>query len=220
MINYKENINITTFNNKIDIFINKCFSEMEKQNIKISISLNNFVKYTDNSNVNGFFGLNNSTNNEFSFCVGKNINQWFPIFIHEYCHFKQWKESKNLWNQGELSCGIIFEWLENNNAIIDSNIYLHIKNIQDLESDCEKRTLSIIKKYFTNIIDPKLYGKKSNAYVLFYNIVRDYHKWYEIGKEPYNDEEILDIIPSKIISSPYKYPSKNLENLYLYKYGV
>lgn len=217
-INIKNNIEISTFDKSIDLFINKCIEEMQMRNVNIKISLNSFTPYSDNSISNGYFGETKDKIIEFAFCVGQPFKNWLPIFIHEYCHFKQWVEDKKMFEKGEKDCSIVFSWLENKEKVNKSKIDKAIIGIQDLESDCERRAFNIIKKSFRHIIHQDIYAQKANAYILFYNFVRDNKKWYDSKIKPYEHLDIFSLMPKKIIESPYDYPSKEIKSIYESKY--
>jgi hypothetical protein len=57
-------------------------------------------------------------------------------------------------------------------------------------------TVEKIKKWsLDKIIDTEEYIQKSNAYILFYLWMKKNRSWYTIGKEPYNIDEIVSIMP-------------------------
>ena len=66
-----------------------------------------------------------------------------------------------------------------------------------MELDCERVAIGVIEKHLLPIDIPE-YCKKANAYVHFYNLMKETRKWYSIGKEPYNIKEIVDIMPDNL----------------------
>jgi hypothetical protein len=110
------------------------------------------------------------------------------LVAHEFCHMTQWREGIPLWDRGEFSVGMVDKWLEGEDI---EDIETHIKNARDLELDNEIRTSKLVEEYDLDI-DPDLYIKKCNAYVLFYNWVFLKRKWSNPNNPPYGNQRILD----------------------------
>lgn len=82
----------------------------------------------------------------------------------------------------------------------------------DMESECEQNTIKLAKEINYDI-NPELYTKKVNAYLVFYNIYLDTLKWYK--KAPFENQKILEMMPNMIIEKPMEYKiSDNLRTLY------
>ena len=92
-----------------------------------------------------------------------------------------------VWKQAEKSLGIVWEWLDGENH---RNITKHISVARDLELDNEKRSVKLIKK-FKLPIDVKLYIKKANAYVLFYNYMLITRRWCKPNNSPSRNPILL-----------------------------
>lgn len=130
--------------------------------------------------------------------MGKPIEQWLPILVHEYCHMRQWIEQSPYWTGNKLgkfeATDIIDMWLQDMVELSDSQKDLYFSKVIMVEKDCEERVVKLIKQ-FNLPIDPELYTQKANAYVLFYNVVKKYRKWYRPNQEPYNLAHIYEIMP-------------------------
>ena len=129
--------------------------------------------------------------------VSTNNLMYVPTMIHEYCHFTQWVEQCPAWvSYIEHDSGNYFDlWLDGENI---SNIDFHIRNIVNMELDNEKRSVKMIKKFgLENIINPKLYIRQANAYLLFYFWVLRTRKWYNPKKTPYTNPVILSACSPK-----------------------
>lgn len=114
----------------------------------------------------------------------------FEIFLHEYCHFLQWKNNTKLWQRGIKSLNYFYDWLANKYKTCPK---YHLINIQALELDADRRVVKLVKKHKLNI-DIRKYIKESNAYVMTFLQVwkkRDY-KQFPVN---YNHPDILDLLP-------------------------
>lgn len=119
----------------------------------------------------------------------------FEIFLHEYCHFLQWKRNTLIWQRGLQSLDYFYKWLDGRHDICRK---YHIINIQALELDADRRVVELIKKHKFDIDIPK-YIKESNSYILTFQYVwkqRDY-KEFPVN---YNNPEILEMLPEKHIT--------------------
>lgn len=117
----------------------------------------------------------------------------FEILIHEYCHFLQWKNDNNFFMKKYSGCDTIFNWLKGVDYT-DSKLKKAFQDVIELEWDCERRSLQLIKNLKLPV-DENLYIKTSNAYLLFYHIVKSERKWSK--KSPYNNEKIVKLVPDQ-----------------------
>jgi hypothetical protein len=82
-------------NDKIKSFIGNALVEMIENKVNLKLLRKNRVNIeNDDSFLNGYFNENPL---EFSCAMSKPQKEWIPIFLHEYCHFKQWKEKTSIW---------------------------------------------------------------------------------------------------------------------------
>jgi len=123
--------------------------------------------------------------------------EWLSTLLHEFCHFQQWVHQTKCWK--------------------DYNKLETLESTANLERECEKMTIALIKKHkFNDVIDLPSYIKMANAYILFYQIYAITDKWYEIA--PFSFKEIRDCLPDKLIRNPFKFKlSDKLMSLYLRK---
>lgn len=188
-------------NNIMKMVISDCILDMTKYNIKIILSNTKSVVFGLDSNdkSNGYFC---DDPKEFVVAINKPQKQWIPTFLHEYNHFLQWKENSKYWNN--CKDGFLDYWLSGHN-ISDRVVNRGINSMIDLELDCEKRTVDMIKRL--NLpINLDWYIKTANAYVLYYNILKESRQWYIIA--PYDVKEILDSVPNYWLDDYSKTPLK------------
>lgn len=124
--------------------------------------------------------------------MGKSRDEWFPVLVHEFCHFLQFREKWETPENEDLRNHFWF-CLEPNRKRT-KKVRLGKEATQLLEWDCERRSLELINKFNLDL-DPKKYARNANSYIYFYEVVWRYRKWYEIGNEPYNNPVILERMP-------------------------
>lgn len=152
---------------------------------------------------NGFFDGDDKV---LSVAIGKELNEWLPIAVHESCHMDQWSENSKIWVGASPeeydAMHLIMLWLGKKIELTNTQRNSYIAAARLVELDCERRTVEKIKKY--NLpIDIDLYIKQSNAYVWFYTMVGFMRQWYEIGREPYAIPEIVDAMPSEFMDDEF-----------------
>jgi hypothetical protein len=172
-------------------FCTQAIEEMESHGVSVLVDLENtHVPLMNGMMCNGYFV--DSPFSRFAVGAGKDEDLWFPIFIHEYCHFTQWRDKipewSKLWKDGIYYDDFLDRWTGGekfSDEIIDDFIDAGIA----IESDCECRVVELLKQNVLGI-DPKEYAQRANAYVHFYNYIRLNQKWYKPGKEPYNIKDV------------------------------
>jgi len=132
--------------------------------------------------------------------------QWRGRFIHEYCHFLQWKEGRFSDDIYLDSIGEFNEWLENKKKRIKKKELLNIVNrIKRVEIDCEKKVVKEIKKNLLEI-DIKDYIRKANAYIFSYNMQLETRQIYTATLEGNN--ELISSMSDKFLSRYDRTPKK------------
>jgi len=138
----------------------------------------------------------------------KPVLRWYKNFIHEYCHFLQWKEKNKIWKYYDKISRQYNsdDWLAGKN-FTKKEIDLMIDTDILLELDCEKRVIDLIKKYNLPFkINKEI--QEMNAYLYFISSVRELRKWYK--KAPYEVKEIVREMPEVFQKSYKKLPDKFL----------
>jgi len=147
--------------------------------------------------------------------IGKPVEDWYEILIHESCHMDQWAEHSKLWTDvtaNDIDCDKgMDEWLAGKEMHPDEYTY-YIRTMQFLEIDCEKRSVKKIKDLGIDI-DTVMYTKKANSYLFFYSVMLETHKWCDIA--PYNVPEIVNMMPGYFLEEKdYCNVPEELLNLY------
>ena len=191
-------LKLVTYNKNIDRFIKDLQRRCKKYKITFLISGLDYVKWGDGRS-NGFF---NDEDMQMAISIGKPVDKWLNTLIHESCHFDQWVQNCKTWrnmkNEKPDACTQLFEhWLFNKKKISKEQAIDMACIMRDLELDNERRTIEKIKKYKLPI-DIKEYAQKAGSYVMFYNYIGKYKKWYKIGKEPYHNKKIRRLMPTNL----------------------
>jgi hypothetical protein len=216
---------MTTSNDNWLHFITDCITELCKYDVKIELSnSDNVYIQEENIRVNGYWDDSNENHLVFACAIGKPIKKWGPIFAHEYCHFLQWKDKDQLWyDYQSISVDENYK-IYHNLPIEKDRLEFCLNTYRDVELDCEKRTVKLLKKYKVPV-DITEYIRGANAYVHFYNYIKRYRKWYPPKKMPYacralhrlaspTFEENYDEIPKHMVKAYERYyPVKRKSNI-------
>lgn len=176
--------------------------ECLKDGLRIQIE-DSEVVYAGEEPCSGFF-----QSQPLQLAVAFKAPNFLGILIHEYCHFRQWKELCPEWTAAESLHGVdsnaaVSAWLAREIDLDKDILNDHIEAVMNLELDCEKRAVNFMRENELNELLPS-YIKQANAYVLSYRIVQELRLWNNVGEAPYNDEEILALMPSDFIDVNYK----------------
>lgn len=206
---------IKTYKPEIDKLLKDIITDLEYRGIKPLFSLTDYVE-GQSVRSNGFF---DSDCREFAVAIGKPLHLWLRTFVHESCHFDQWKEKCDCWREYDQLLpneeDLLWDWLDGKVETI-TNIedihhfdsskkrIIHFDQLRkvaaltrELERDCEERVIAKVREY--NLPIPiEDYARQGNAYVCFYDYILESRAWYIIGKEPYNNENLKMLMPSKI----------------------
>lgn len=185
-----------TTNEKIALFVKMVRAETKLNGIKTILRNKRHIKcYAGKKTeclVNGYFCDDEMV---LKCAVGQPINAWFPILVHEYAHFTQWKDQCDIWQNYGKYCQKYEEWFNGYKEFEQDEVNEIVRAVREVERDCEERVIKLIK-YHNLPINPHKYAKNANAYVAFYNVVAKHRTWYNIGKEPYNVRKVLNVMPT------------------------
>ena len=140
--------------------------------------------------------------------VGKPVESWLPILVHEGCHMDQWHEQSPVWSANTMPDGReAVDWLD---AWCDRQMVLSPDALKDVidramavELDCERRVLEKITR-FGLPIDPVEYAQRANAYVHFYRHVGLTGRWYPPGQAPYERQDVWSWAPKVLVEEAPK----------------
>lgn len=149
--------------------------------------------FCDGVRVSGFFSESGKLD------VAAKNRSWFGIFVHEYGHFRQWIEYCPVWKHYDRTVKKWDDWVARKVDMSKERIQIEFKAVRDLELDCEKRAVEMMKQ-FNLPIDIKEYIKGANAYIFFHAYVQKNRQWCD-KKSPYKVQAILDLMPTKFLKN-------------------
>ena len=138
---------------------------------------------------------------ELKVAVGQKWEKWFPIFVHETCHFDQWLEKCLEWKivqnvyRKQSAHEVFFNWLQKK-KYSDDVVFRAIEAVRTNELDCERRVAKeLINNNLNALIDVSIINKQANAYIYFYNVMYFTRKWYHKDFRPYKVKKLWNMMP-------------------------
>lgn len=132
--------------------------------------------------------------NKREFAVAMKHHMGFEIFIHEYCHFLQWKNDRKFWDSTLKTYDILFDWIADKSIEFSTEqLQQSLKDIISIEHDCERRVLKMVKNNPIEDFDTDKYIRAANAYLW------SYHTNLELRKRPKNpiySQKLLESMPN------------------------
>jgi hypothetical protein len=167
-------------------FITKCIRELLSSGCSVLLH-----RKKDLDGYGGWFG---AEDNEKEFVVALDHSMGFEVFLHEYCHFLQWKNKRELWDRSLITYDILFDWIDNPESEYTSQqVDQSLHDIIEVEHDCETLALKILKNNPIEDVDVDKYIRATNAYLFHYHVNRNLRKR---PKNPIYAEHILEYMPS------------------------
>ncbi len=158
-------------------------------------------------NLSGYGGWFSSEDGEKELVVALDHHMGFEIFIHEYCHFLQWKNKRQFWDESDKYYDILFEWIEKPELQIpETELIKSLETILAIEHDCESIVLKLTKLNPIQNFDRDKYIRAANAYLWSYHINKELRKR---PKNPIYTEELLESMPNTFNPDLNHYLDKN-----------
>jgi len=170
-------------NKNVKRFIKRSLKNLNKYNGKIKFSGSSYYEF-DTKTIH----IQNITTMPFK--------DWLELFVHEYCHFLQQTKQSECYKKmirENLSPVYVHTKLKN-----QKNLKSRFSFTRELEIECEKMTLDLIRKNKLPI-DVKTFTKKANAYICYYHAVEKNKKWK--NKLSIYNNRILKNMPSYLRKS-------------------
>lgn len=172
-----------------DAFLGKAVAEMIEDKISIKfINRKNESKHQDSS-----FSAPPFSDFTINYWHKKsNSEDWKCDFIHEYCHYLQWKLENDKWGQPYENAYTTFNDYFNNKdrKCISPSV---IEKVVEVEVDCGLKVAKLLRRKRIKF-DTKRYFKYNNLYILCYSAMVKY-KTFNIPYEFTNN--IMKCIPVK-----------------------
>jgi hypothetical protein len=190
-------------------YVNQIFTLCGQHGVRVNWIDAPSVEFSPNMFTSGYFDEETLT-----VAIGKPVNEWLQVFVHESCHLQQYLFNKPLWSKktvGVDPCLAMDWWLEKDKEYTKPQLKAIFDAVTMLERDCEQKAVQVIKNY--NLpIGVTDYIKRANSYLFFYHLVRDYRKWYN-KQPPYRSEEIVKLMPGHAILNRHVLP-KNIMKIF------
>jgi len=168
-------------------FVKYVKSECRKHGIKFVLKYSKTVRTPENIKCTGYCEPDDLK----ELVVAKKDPNWLMTLVHEYGHLTQWADQSKEWTDS-YSIDNVDDWLNGKDM---PNIKKALAVTRDLELDNEKRSVKLIKEW--NLpIDIKVYTRKANAYVQFYNYLHYTRRWCKPENSPSRNPKIWKKMPS------------------------
>lgn len=129
-------------------------------------------------------GWFNGEKGQKEFVVAMKRDCAFEIFVHEYSHYLQWKHRPEFFARKAKGCDVVFSWLDGA-EYSDKKLDAGFANAIELEWDCERTVLDLIRRYRLPI-DRERYIRGANCYLFFYHTVKETRNWTSKNRSPYS----------------------------------
>jgi hypothetical protein len=194
MAKNKIDINLETLeNDKIKDFIQAEIAHCKKH--RIAVHLIKQKQLLDDVECSGFF--TDEPQPLLRVNASDDLQEWFPIFIHETCHKDQFLEKSDEWTakiQKDYDSELIFDmWVARAIELKKHQFGPVLQQIIDIELDCEKRAVYKIKEYDLPL-DVEEYIQKANAYIFYYHAVA-HQRRYSQRRAPYANPNVWKKMP-------------------------
>jgi hypothetical protein len=197
-------------NLKIKRFVSDVVTDLVDNGISVKLEhtkLSSYFEGKRNIKCEGWF------DEEELVCATKQpLDIWIPVLAHEYSHFRQWKEKSRYYTNG-ASVAVLDGFLEGTKVKSNQRLTKAINKIQEMELDCEKRSIDLIGRYGLEF-DLSLMIQRANAYIWFYSVVQKLGRWYTTP--PGMVEQIIKYMPKVFMCIEY-YRGDILETSDLFK---
>ena len=181
--------------------------EMIKNGIGVEFVNKHEIQFDNDNPLTGCAGYFCHHERQLKICFSKiKLEQWLGNYIHEYCHFLQWKMNSPKWTRCEELEQITDydSWLSGDIEYNKRQLDTRTTSMQLMELEAEKWAVDIINK-FKLPINTDTYIRKANVYILGYRIALDKRKWFT---QSTSQPEVLKEAPNTFIKSVKNVPTK------------
>jgi len=171
-------------------FVEETYTRCKEYDVAFQLINNRFITGDKGEGeYNGWFSDHHPK--RLSVACDQPIKEWMIVLIHESCHMDQWLENDLTWGNWRDYDEIPYD------EMTDEQLESWCRRTQALEKNCEQRAVNKIyrNENLKSIIDIAEYAQKANAYIVFHRFMMERKKFYDLGKEPYNIENIWTQMP-------------------------
>jgi len=146
------------------------------------------VKLVQRSSQDNCIGWFDEETKEFGCCLKQ--EEFFNIYLHEYCHFLQWRDDPDFFRKAGAGITILTHWLKKRRKSGQNGRV----RTQLLELDAERRALRLIKKYKLPV-DVGRFCQRANVCLFGYLLVEKNKKWPKY----FYTEKIMSYFPKRLL---------------------
>ena len=174
-------------------FLEMVKKDCKEKKVRLHLSKGRYV-VMDGTRCSGYFTSDEPPT--LAVAMGRETSEWFPTLVHEYCHMQQWLDDTKIWWNANTNTDL-WDWLSGKKELSSKKAFQSCMYALDCELDCERRSVKMIK-HFGLPLKVDSYCQQANAYAYFYHLVYKHRRWYEVGKEPYNNRKIVSSMPKNL----------------------
>lgn len=171
-------------------FIKHVDRACKKKGFELELINSIFIDIGDNAPSSGYF-----SEDEKKIVACLKTKDFLGILVHEFGHFNQYIEDREWYEECSISYIKVFEWLDGKRI---RNISFHLGKCLELELDCEKRAVELIKKFNLGI-NIEDYIQRANAYMYFWRYLEHSRRWCSPYNTPSANDSIVRVMPSKFL---------------------
>lgn len=170
-------IKLSSENETVQNFLDFVHSSLKKHKMNLILSLDP-IKICSNV-VSGYF-----SEEDREIRIDISDRTWIETLVHEFCHFLQYIENDPFYTcleQGDTNfLSEAWDWLDGSLEFVSTRRRnLVFRKILEMELNCEKRSVEMIKK-FELPIDLDEYIFAAYVYINYYNFAKKYRTWLKI----------------------------------------
>lgn len=144
--------------------------------------------------------------------IGKSIDKWIPLLVHEFNHFLQWLNNPKKAASTAKSYELLWKCVSGDiGNMSEKRIRKNLLPAIQYELECERATVNMLLA-FDIPIDITSYIKGANSQLYFYSMIAKYKEWYIIP--PYEVPELVSLMPIAL-QRDYSILPSGAEELYV-----
>ncbi|MFA5312879.1 MAG: hypothetical protein WC375_06095 [Methanomassiliicoccales archaeon] len=175
-------------------FVSKVKDELQARGIELYLSNHCSVNFNeDHTRVSGYW---DEEAKKMTVAVGMSERNWVGSLVHEYAHFCQYVEKCPVWRHANRY-NSLWAWLIGNKDLQTDALMKEIKAVRNMELDCERRTVKLIKKYHLPV-PIEWYIRGASAYIYYYNFLPECRKWFSPKMAPCNIVAVMNAMPTSL----------------------
>lgn len=166
--------NISKFSKEVKSFIEEVDTELKASGIELYLSSGSTVKL-DCGACSGYY---DSANKRLAVATGMSEKRFISVACHELSHKRQQDDLSSIWHdpQNNENYELFFQWLKGKKH---PHPEILVQAAIKLELDCEKRSIKLIRRKFSHIINPLDYIRASNAYLFGHLFMLQKGCWFK-----------------------------------------